>query len=65
MVCCIALHQVYNLTNRHCWFCLYHIVNVAFICFHISYYHTVSLTYLIRKLFYNLCLFLDFQVPMP
>ena len=52
MVCCIALHQVYNLTNRHCWFCLYHVVNVIFVCFHMSYYHTVSLTYLIRKLFY-------------
>ena len=37
---------------RHCWFCLYHVVNVIFICFHISYYHTVSLTYLIRKPFY-------------
>ena len=46
------LYHVYNLTDRHCWFCLYHIVNVVFICFHISYYHTVSLTYLIRKLFY-------------
>ncbi len=28
-------HEVYNLTNRHCWFCLYHVMNMVFIRFNI------------------------------
>ena len=36
-----------GLTDRHCRFCLYHVMNMVFICFHISDNNTVPLTYLI------------------
>ena len=34
-------------TNRHCWSCLYHVMNMVFIRFHIFDNNTVPLTYLI------------------
>ena len=30
-ICCIDLHQIYNLTDRHCWFCFYHVMDMVFI----------------------------------
>ena len=52
MICCITLHQIYYFTDRHCWFCFYHVMNMIFICLHISDNDFMLLTYLIRKLLY-------------
>ena len=45
-------YQIYDFTDRHCWLCFYHVLNMVFICFHISDNNLVLLTYLVRKLFY-------------
>ena len=31
MICCIILHQIYYFTDRHCWFCFYHVMNMIFL----------------------------------
>ena len=31
MICSITFHQVNDFTNRHCWFCFYHIMDMFFI----------------------------------
>ena len=43
---------VLSRNDRHCWFCFYHIMNMAFVCLHISNNDFMLLTYLIRKLLY-------------
>ena len=52
MICCIALHPIYHLTDRHCWFCFYHVMDMVFVSFHMSDNYMMFLTYLIRELFY-------------
>ena len=52
MVCRVTLHQIYYFTDRHCRFCFYHVMDMAFVSFHISDNHMMFLAYLVRKLFY-------------
>ena len=39
-------------TNRHRWFCFYHVINMVFIRFHVSNNYMMSFAYLIGKLLY-------------
>ena len=52
MIRSVTLPQIYDFTDRHCWLCFYHVMDMVFVCFHISDNYMMFLTYLIGKLFY-------------